>query len=166
MLERAVLEKLAAMRDVKRVIAPLRKMVEAERQAFLTNERPKWIRLSAEFHTALAELSRATRFAGHHDAQAGLAHPLIIASVEAPGNNACSFDEHEEILDALEQGDAASGPEPHGAPTSAPAPTASSRTNRAISIFAVCWVTPPSKLFPACQPAAKARFLLMTTRPR
>ena len=31
---------------------------------------------------------------------------LMIASVEAPGNNACSFDEHLDILNALERGDA------------------------------------------------------------
>ncbi|MCZ3114757.1 GntR family transcriptional regulator, partial [Acinetobacter baumannii] len=51
MLERAVLEKLAAQRNVRSVIAPVRQMVQQERQAFLNNERPKWIRLSAEFHT-------------------------------------------------------------------------------------------------------------------
>jgi DNA-binding GntR family transcriptional regulator len=31
---------------------------------------------------------------------------LMIASVEAPGHNACSFDEHLDILSALERGDA------------------------------------------------------------
>lgn len=106
MLERAVLEKLAGMRDVKRVIAPLRKMVEAEREAFRTNARPKWIRLSAEFHTALAELSGNALLVTMMRRLVSRT-TLMIASVEAPGNNACSFDEHEEILDALEQGDAA-----------------------------------------------------------
>lgn len=106
MLERAVLDKLAAMPDVKTVIAPLRKMVASERQAFLTHDRPKWIRLSAEFHTALAELSGNALLVNMMRRLVSRT-TLMIASVEAPGNNACSFDEHEEILDALEQGDAA-----------------------------------------------------------
>ncbi|EON21785.1 GntR family transcriptional regulator [Cupriavidus sp. GA3-3] len=106
MLERAVLEKLAGMPDVKAVIAPLRQMVASERQAFLTHDRPKWIRLSAEFHTALAELSGNALLVNMMRRLVSRT-TLMIASVEAPGNNACSFDEHEEILDALEQGNAA-----------------------------------------------------------
>lgn len=106
MLERAVLDKLAAMRDVKAVLAPVRKMVAAERQSFLNHERPKWIRLSAEFHTALAELSGNALLVTMMRRLVSRT-TLMIASVEAPGNNACSFDEHEEILDALERGDAA-----------------------------------------------------------
>jgi len=106
MLERAVLEKLASRPDVKQTIAPLRAMVAEERKAFLTHQRPRWIRLSAEFHTALAGLSGNALLV---DMMRRLVSrtTLMIASVEAPGNNACSFDEHEEILDALEQGDAA-----------------------------------------------------------
>lgn len=106
MLERAVLEKLAALRDVKTVIAPLRKMVEEERQAFLSHDRPRWIRLSAEFHTALAELSGNALLVTMMRRLVSRT-TLMIASVEAPGTNACSFDEHLEILDALERGDAA-----------------------------------------------------------
>ena len=89
----------------KAAIAPLVELVKEERQAFVTHDRPRWIRLSAEFHVALAEqagnplvvemmrrlVSRTT---------------LMIASVEAPGQNACSFDEHLDILNALERGDA------------------------------------------------------------
>lgn len=106
MLERAVLEKIAAMPDVRTVIAPVRQMVAHERQAFLGNERPKWIRLSAEFHTALAQLSGNALLVTMMRRLVSRT-TLMIASVEAPGNNACSFDEHEAILDALEQGDAA-----------------------------------------------------------
>ncbi|MBY4895709.1 GntR family transcriptional regulator [Cupriavidus sp. AU9028] len=106
MLERAVLEKLAARRDVGAVIAPVRAMVGRERQAFLDNERPRWIRLSAEFHTALAELSGNALLVTMMRRLVSRT-TLMIASVEAPGNNACSFDEHEAILDALERGDAA-----------------------------------------------------------
>ncbi|AJW45721.1 MULTISPECIES: GntR family transcriptional regulator [Ralstonia] len=105
-LERAVLDKVGRGGDPKAAIAPLVELVKEERQAFVTHDRPRWIRLSAEFHVALAEqagnplvvemmrrlVSRTT---------------LMIASVEAPGNNACSFDEHLDILNALERGDAA-----------------------------------------------------------
>jgi len=106
MMERAVLEKIAGMRDSRAAVAPLRKMVAAERQAFLSHDRPTWIRLSAEFHTALAELSGNALLVNMMRRLVSRT-TLMIASVEAPGNNACSFDEHEEILDALEQGDAA-----------------------------------------------------------
>ncbi|QET02352.1 GntR family transcriptional regulator [Cupriavidus pauculus] len=106
MLERAVLDKLAARADVKSVIAPLRRMVATERQAFLSHERPRWIRLSAEFHTALAELSGNALLVTMMRRLVSRT-TLMIASVEAPGHNACSFDEHDDILDALEAGDAA-----------------------------------------------------------
>ncbi|WP_055326429.1 GntR family transcriptional regulator [Ralstonia solanacearum] len=104
-LERAVLDKVGRSADPKTAIAPLQELVKEERQAFVGHDRPRWIRLSAEFHVALAEqagnplvveimrrlVSRTT---------------LMIASVEAPGHNACSFDEHLDILRALERGDA------------------------------------------------------------
>jgi DNA-binding GntR family transcriptional regulator len=106
MLERAVLDKVAAMPDVKTVIAPLRALVARERKAFLSHDRPRWIRLSAEFHTALAELSGNALLVTMMRRLVSRT-TLMIASVEAPGNNACSFDEHEEILDALERGDSA-----------------------------------------------------------
>jgi DNA-binding GntR family transcriptional regulator len=104
-LERAVLDKVGHSPNPKAAVAPLLELVKEERQAFVTHDRPRWIRLSAEFHVALAEqagnplvvemmrrlVSRTT---------------LMIASVEAPGHNACSFDEHLDILSALERGDA------------------------------------------------------------
>ena len=103
-IERAMLEKVAGS-ATQRQLAALRQMVDEERDAYISGDRPRWIRLSAQFHLELAKLtdnalllevlrklvSRTT---------------LLIATVEAPGQNACSFDEHEGVLAALEQGDA------------------------------------------------------------
>src|SRR5450830_570389 len=102
-IEYAVLDKVGREASTRQ-IAGLRKMVEEERQSYLSGDRPRWIRLSAQFHLALAELtgnillvetlrklvSRTT---------------LMIAKTEAPGRNACSFDEHDTVLGALESGD-------------------------------------------------------------
>lgn len=104
-IEHAMLEKVAKGATQKQLVA-LRQLVGDERAAYLNGDRPGWIRLSAQFHLELAKLtdnvlllevlrklvSRTT---------------LLIATVEARGKNACSFDEHEGILIALEKGDAA-----------------------------------------------------------
>lgn len=108
-IEHAVLEKVG-QKAGSRQLAGLRKMVEQERHSYLNGDRPAWIRLSAQFHLALAELtgnllivetlrrlvSRTT---------------LMIAKNEAPGHNACSFDEHDTVLAALEHGDIAAAQE-------------------------------------------------------
>jgi len=99
-IEHAVLDQVG-QKAGSRQLAGLRKMVEQERHSYLNGDRPAWIRLSAQFHLALAELtgnllivetlrrlvSRTT---------------LMIAKNEAPGHNACSFDEHDTVLAALE----------------------------------------------------------------
>jgi DNA-binding GntR family transcriptional regulator len=104
-IEHATLEKIVPG-ITTRQLAALRKLVGDERAAYLNGDRPRWIRLSAQFHLELAKLtdnmllvevlrklvSRTT---------------LLIATVEAPGQNACSFDEHESVLSALENGDTA-----------------------------------------------------------
>ncbi|MFY0076196.1 FCD domain-containing protein, partial [Acinetobacter baumannii] len=54
-LERAVLDKVGHSANPKAAIAPRVELVKEERQACVTHDRPRWIRLSAEFHVALAE---------------------------------------------------------------------------------------------------------------
>lgn len=104
-LERAVLDKVGHSSNPKAAIAPLMELVKQERQAFVTHDRPRWIRLSAEFHVALAEQS-GNPLVVEMMRRLVSRTTLMIASVEAPGNNACSFDEHLDILNALERGDA------------------------------------------------------------
>jgi DNA-binding GntR family transcriptional regulator len=104
-IEHAMLEKVAREATPKQ-LATLREMVNQEREAYLSGDRPRWIRLSAQFHLELAAL---TDNALLQDVLRKLVSrtTLLIATVEAPGQNACSFDEHESVLGALENGDAA-----------------------------------------------------------
>lgn len=104
-IEHAMLDKVARTANAKQ-LAALRHMVDEERQAYNTGDRPRWIRLSAQFHLELAKL---TDNALLQDVLRKLVSrtTLLIATVEAPGQNACSFDEHEGVLAALEAGDAA-----------------------------------------------------------
>ena len=102
-LEHAVLEKVGREAGTRQ-IAGLRRMVEEERDCYLNGDRPRWIRLSAQFHLALAELTGNALLV---DTLRKLVSrtTLMIAKTEAPGHNACSFDEHETVLEALEKGD-------------------------------------------------------------
>ena len=104
-IEYAVLDKVGRQASTRQ-IAGLRKMVEEERQSYLSGDRPRWIRLSAQFHMALAELTGNGLLV---DTLRKLVSrtTLMIAKTEAPGHNACSFDEHDTVLAALESGDVA-----------------------------------------------------------
>lgn len=102
-IEYAVLDKVGREASTRQ-IAGLRKMVEEERQSYLTGDRPRWIRLSAQFHLALAELTGNTLLVETLRKLVSRT-TLMIAKTEAPGHNACSFDEHDTVLAALESGD-------------------------------------------------------------
>ena len=80
--------------------------IERERRAFESRDFRAWIRLSGEFHTHLAELTGNTVLC---DCLAGLVarSTLISALYESLGRSPCSFDEHAQIVDAIEAGDAA-----------------------------------------------------------
>jgi DNA-binding GntR family transcriptional regulator len=104
-IEHATLARVA--RDATpRQLAALRKMVTEERNAYTSGDRPRWIRLSAQFHLELALLTDNALLV---DTLRRLVSrtTLLIATIEAPGQNACSFDEHEDVLTALENGDVA-----------------------------------------------------------
>jgi DNA-binding GntR family transcriptional regulator len=81
-------------------------MVQRERSAWQKGDRPTWIRLSADFHVALARLAGNSLLA---DSLRRLVSrtTLLIAANESPGQNACSFDEHQQILACIESGDKA-----------------------------------------------------------
>jgi DNA-binding GntR family transcriptional regulator len=75
-----------------------------ERRAFESRDLAAWIRLSGEFHTALAGL---TGNASMCECLTGLVTrtTLMSALYDSPGSSPCSCDEHAGILAAIESGD-------------------------------------------------------------
>ena len=104
-LERLVIQKVAQT-ATEQDLAGLREMVAREREAWQSGDRASWIRLSADFHLALAKLSGNGLLM---DMLRRLVSrtTLLIASVEAPGQNVCSFDDHLEIIEQLAAGNKA-----------------------------------------------------------
>ena len=85
-------------------LAAIRSLVAQERTAYLAGEWSNWVRLSGEYHLQVARLLGNTEL---EDILRSLIArtTLMIALYDSPGSNVCSFDEHIEILDALESGD-------------------------------------------------------------
>ncbi|GJH15058.1 GntR family transcriptional regulator [Caballeronia novacaledonica] len=103
-IELAVVERIAqghGMRRLKSISATIGK----ERRAFESHDFSSWIRLSGEFHTELAALTGNTVLC---ECLSGLVarSTLISALYESLGKSSCSFEDHEEILAALDAGDA------------------------------------------------------------
>ncbi|SAK66431.1 GntR family transcriptional regulator [Caballeronia pedi] len=103
-IELAVVERIAqghGMRRLKSISATIGK----ERRAFESHDFSSWIRLSGEFHTELAALTGNTVLC---ECLSGLVarSTLISALYESLGKSSCSFEDHEEILAALDTGDA------------------------------------------------------------
>ena len=104
-IEMAVVERIAqghGMRRLKSISATIGK----ERRAFESHDFSSWIRLSGEFHTELAALTGNTVLC---ECLSGLVarSTLISALYESLGKSSCSFEDHEDILAALDAGDAA-----------------------------------------------------------
>lgn len=103
LLEGGILRALTG-RTSPRALARIRALVSDERAAFEAGEWSRWIRLSGEYHLQVARLL-------HNDELYAILKSLIarttlmIALYDSPGHNACSFDEHDAILDALEAAD-------------------------------------------------------------
>jgi DNA-binding GntR family transcriptional regulator len=104
-LERLTVQKVVDKASVAE-IKSLKHMVQRERAAWTSGDRATWIRLSADFHVALARLAGNSLLT---DSLRRLVSrtTLLIAANEAPGQNACSFDEHRQILACIESGDKA-----------------------------------------------------------
>ena len=104
-LESAVLESIVpALSD--RALQQLSEMVSDERTAFKNGQREAWVKLSAEFHIALARLtdnqtlvSAITKYVTRTTLLISSSHPATAGS--------CSFDEHLEILEAMKRRDTA-----------------------------------------------------------
>ncbi|WP_044041294.1 GntR family transcriptional regulator [Caballeronia insecticola] len=103
-IELAVVERIAqghGMRRLKSISATIGR----ERRAFESHDFSSWIRLSGEFHTELAALTGNTVLC---ECLSGLVarSTLISALYESLGKSSCSFEDHEQILAALDAGDA------------------------------------------------------------
>jgi DNA-binding GntR family transcriptional regulator len=108
-IELAVVERIAHGNGTRR-LKSISATIGRERRAFENRDFSAWIRLSGEFHTELAALTGNTVLC---DCLSGLVarSTLISALYESLGKSSCSFEDHEEILAALDAGDAAKAAE-------------------------------------------------------
>ncbi|NEX62559.1 GntR family transcriptional regulator [Noviherbaspirillum sp. 17J57-3] len=106
-LERFVVQKVGESGESGEIgsqqLHALRKMVEQERDAYLSGNRPLWIRLSADFHMELARLSGNALLVDMLRRLVCRTTLLISSSNEGGAQQPCSFDEHFAVLDALEK---------------------------------------------------------------
>ncbi|SAK58655.1 GntR family transcriptional regulator [Caballeronia temeraria] len=104
-IELAVVDRIAQGHGVRR-LKSISATIGKERRAFESHDFSSWIRLSGEFHTELAALTGNTVLC---ECLSGLVarSTLISALYESLGKSSCSFEDHEEILAALDAGDAA-----------------------------------------------------------
>ncbi len=103
-LESAVLATIVP-RLSTRELRQIAEMIDEERAAFRNGQKERWVKLSAEFHIALARLtgnqtlvSAITKYVTRTT--------LIIQSTHQATAGSCSFDEHFEILEAMKRRDA------------------------------------------------------------
>ena len=102
-VERAITE-LAVDNVRPEPLAELREMVVEEEASFARGDRGAGIRLSGEFHLKLAEMAKNAPLISFQRSLVSQTS-LIIAQYESGSRSHCSFDEHNEILDAIERGD-------------------------------------------------------------
>ncbi len=86
------------------MLAAVRELVTQEHAAYQAGDWSKWVRLSGEYHLQVARLLGNTEL---EDILRSLIArtTLMIALYDSLGSNVCSFDEHNDILKALESGD-------------------------------------------------------------
>jgi DNA-binding GntR family transcriptional regulator len=104
-IETAVVERIGSGHGTRR-LKSISTTIGRERKAYESRDFSSWIRLSGEFHTELAQLTGNTVLC---ECLSGLVarSTLISALYESLGKSSCSFEDHEEILAAL---DASNGP--------------------------------------------------------
>lgn len=104
-LEAAIVT-LVAERATAADLGALRAQLQQEHGAVHRFDQPAWARLASTFHLRLAELAHNPIL--HRYLVEILSRcSLIVALHELPGNAACEHDEHERIVECIEQGDAA-----------------------------------------------------------
>lgn len=102
-LEQLVMQKVAQKASAAD-FGRLRHMIERERDAYMQGNRSLWIRLSADFHIELAKLSGNMLLV---DMLRRLVSrtTLLISTAETTGQQPCSFDEHLQVIEALQRKD-------------------------------------------------------------
>ena len=103
-LEQSVVQKLAQQARPED-FAQLRDMIGRERDAYMEGNRPLWIRLSADFHIALARLGGNALVVDILRRLVSRTTLLISDADAVGGQQPCSFDEHLAVVDALERKD-------------------------------------------------------------
>jgi DNA-binding GntR family transcriptional regulator len=103
-LEQGVVQKLARQAGPED-FAELRSMIGRERDAYMQGNRPLWIRLSADFHLALARLGGNALVVDILRRLVSRTTLLISDADSTGGQQPCSFDEHLAVVDALERKD-------------------------------------------------------------
>ncbi|CAN7745017.1 GntR family transcriptional regulator [Pseudorhodoferax sp. LjRoot39] len=101
---RRLIERIAAGK-ANTALKQLRTLVKREQQAHASGDRRAAVRLSGEFHVLLAQLSGSAIMARMLRELTPLTC-LAILTFDAPTGAACPNDEHTELLDAIEAGDA------------------------------------------------------------
>ncbi|MBP0950379.1 GntR family transcriptional regulator [Pseudomonas alliivorans] len=105
MVEKAIIE-LAVEHATATQLARLRQMVSDERDSFARGDRGAGIRLSGEFHLQLAVAARNAPLISFQRSLVSQTS-LIIAQYETGNRTHCSYDEHNQLIDAIEARDAA-----------------------------------------------------------
>lgn len=103
LVERAITE-LAVQHATAEQLAELRQMVRDEQDSFSRGDRGTGIRLSGEFHLKLAEAARNAPLVSFQRSLVSQTS-LIIAQYESGSRSHCSYDEHNQLLDAIEARD-------------------------------------------------------------
>ncbi|MGP0174617.1 GntR family transcriptional regulator [Pseudomonas sp. NCHU5208] len=103
LVERAITE-LAVKHASAEQLNELRQMVREERDSFARGDRGAGIRLSGEFHLKLAEAAGNAPLVSFQRSLVSQTS-LIIAQYENGNRSHCSYDEHNELIDAVEARD-------------------------------------------------------------
>ncbi|ARU88762.1 GntR family transcriptional regulator [Pseudomonas sp. M30-35] len=103
MVERAITE-LAVQYATIDQLNELRQMVEDEQTSFSRGDRGAGIRLSGEFHLKLAEAAKNAPLVSFQRSLVSQTS-LIIAQYESGSRSHCSYDEHNQLIDAIEARD-------------------------------------------------------------
>lgn len=105
LVEKAITE-LAVQHATAEQLAQLRQMVSDERDSFSRGDRGAGIRLSGEFHLQLAVAAKNAPLISFQRSLVSQTS-LIIAQYESGNRTHCSWDEHAQLIDAIESRDAA-----------------------------------------------------------
>lgn len=104
LVEKAITE-LAVEHATAQQLAALRQMVSDERDSFARGDRGAGIRLSGEFHLQLAVAANNSPLISFQRSLVSQTS-LIIAQYESGNRTHCSWDEHSQLIDAIEARDA------------------------------------------------------------